>query len=148
MFSRLLVAYDGSEASRRALDAAIELASRLGAELFSISAEEGIVVPSKIPGYGPAESDEPTESTQLAERKLFSLSEQVHEIASRNGVSITTSVASGDDEIDAILSAITTFRCDLLIVGLRHHAGIIDRLFPHTAMALEERAPCSVLGVR
>ena len=42
MFTKILVANDGSAGARRALEIAVDIAARYGAELHSISVEEGL----------------------------------------------------------------------------------------------------------
>jgi nucleotide-binding universal stress UspA family protein len=68
-------------------------------------------------------------------------------MASAAGVEMVAEWVAGD-EITSIVDAVLTHHCDLLIVGLRRHPGLLDRLISKTAQTLTERAPCSVLGVR
>jgi len=146
MFTRLLVAFDGSDLSRRALDVGIELAQRLGAGLYSICAEDAVVVPATVPGYGPTESDD-AEGGE-AESGLVSLSEEARQLALAKGVAITATIISGEDDADAILDAISATQCDLLIIGLPNRSSPLEGIFPHTSTILEHMAPCSVLGIR
>jgi len=148
MFERILVAYDGSEASDRALDGAIDLAIPLKAALFAVVAEEGVVVPDTVPGLGPTEPDLPTESTARVVAELGSQAARAVSAASARGIGLTALVASGEDEVQEILDAITDNGCDLLVLGATRHSGFLSSLFRHPSRTLEEHAPCSVLIVR
>jgi len=148
MFTRILVAYDGSEESKSALEAGIDLATKLYAELFSITAEKGIVVPVTIPGFGPTESEEPTLAGVRVEAGLLHVANEAEEIARQQGFALHASTASGENEVDTILEAVSANNCDLLILGPRQHSWIKERLLPHTATEVGATAPCSVLIVR
>lgn len=54
MFTRILVAVDGSETSRRAFDAALELARSHGAVLQAFYAVENTPMYFEAPGYDPS----------------------------------------------------------------------------------------------
>src|SRR5258707_12785056 len=54
MYTRILVAVDGSHTSRRAFDAALDLASSLGATLRAFYAVENTPMYFDAPGYDPS----------------------------------------------------------------------------------------------
>jgi len=147
MYSRPLVAFDGSELSRRALTTGIELARRLGITLRTIIVDEGI--PPSIAAGAFATSDARVVQDAVAREASWSstLVEEAKSAALAQGVSIQIEVARGH-AVEAIGEAVERHGCDLLIVGLRHHPGLLERLTSRTAQSLTERVGCSVLGVR
>lgn len=148
MYRRIIVAYDGSENSKRALFEAIDLSAKLGAELLSISAEFSVTVPNSVPGFGPTEPDLPSLNSDSVAEELTGLAAEAKSTAALKGISLTPIGISGEDAVEAILDAISENKCDLLVIGLRQHVGLLDRMLNRTQEHLEERAPCSVLGVR
>ncbi len=147
MFNRLIVAFDGSEPSRRALAVGLELGKRLQMPVHTITVIEG------IPEYVTAAAYEPIDPSVVQllvdqrDAATTSLIDEVRRLGSEAGVEIVPEAVVAD-EVNGIVDAIRKHCCDLLIVGLRHHPGLIDRLTAHTTQSLTERAPCSVLGVR
>src|SRR5262249_24828462 len=71
---RILVAYDGTDPSRRALDAAIELTTQFGGTLAVVS-----VIPVR-PGRAPVDpwDDKPVHDQQLAEARDYLAAHGVH----------------------------------------------------------------------
>jgi nucleotide-binding universal stress UspA family protein len=94
-----------------------------------------------------ADSQTVEEVVKAEDATLQGLLASASELARASGVTLRAEQVDGD-VVDGIIGAVNRNGADLLIVGLRHHAGLIERLFPQTAHTLTERAPCSVLGVR
>lgn len=147
MFCRILVAFDGSEPARRALKAAASIAASLKKPLYSVSVVDE--VPKYITGaaYGPVDSS--TVEDILGHRDAFAkrLVEEVRAAATEAGCEVTAETAVGNI-VDVIVDTVGKYDCDLLVIGLRAHPGLIERLVPHTGRSITDRAPCSVLGVR
>lgn len=133
---RILVGYDGSDASNRALDHACELAKLYGCPLTVLTAaadrlfdDNGVLIP--------ALDDEVGRRTAA----------QGVQRACRQGVSkvhARTSLEAADDALT--LAAGEGF--DLVVVGHRGHGGLKELLLGSTAKSVLDRAPCSVLVVR
>lgn len=147
MFSNIMVAYDGSEPSKRALKSAVEFACMIGKPLRTVSVVDQI--PEYITGatFGPI--DTATMDDIISQRDAYAegLVKEVHDIAAASGCEVTSEVAIGS-VVDVIVDAVKRHQCDLLVIGLRAHPGLVERLMPKTGHTIAERAPCSVLGVR
>jgi len=139
MYRRIAVGVDGSEGSRRALEAAISMARAVKAELFLISIEE-------LPRY-PATIDE-IDGEQRASEKFF------HEIQQEALARVNTVglVAHGQIRPGHAAQALPHYAmevgADLLVIGHSGHSGIWGRLLGTTADKVVDHAPCSVLIVR
>ena len=147
MIQNPIVAFDGSEPSLRALRAGLDLASCMKLPLRLITVIEG------LPSYITAEACGGADATVIQELSLQQsdygdrLLAEAQELAKTAGVELVGEAVAGD-EIETIVAAVQRHRCDLLIVGLRHHPGLVDRLISRTTQTLTERSPCSVLSVR
>lgn len=140
MFKKLLVAFDGSEGSKRALRKGIELAKAAGVDLHSITVEE------ELPKYAGTLSELDVYK-QEADRYFGDLNRQAEAEARMEGVTLHTVTLLGH-EVDKILSYVEEHGFDLLIVGYHGHSALRERIFGSTTSSLVLHAPCSVLIVK
>lgn len=139
LFTRILVPVDGGEAAGRALDAAMRLALRDGAELALIavvdtglaySAEAGIAPPVVL-------ADLRREARALLLRASLELPAPLHPdelvLEGRPG--------------RAILDGARKWRADLIVLGRARRRGLGWPLANTTADWVARRAPCPVLTV-
>jgi len=147
MYERLMVAFNGSAPSRRALEEAIGLASRHKAELYTITIVEGLPNYVIAEGYAPIDPSIVAEMATETEREHVALIDEAKRLASDAGVQIHAEIVTGN-VVESIVQAVRDHGCDLLIIGLGRHPGLISSLVSHTGYDVTERAPCSVLGVR
>jgi nucleotide-binding universal stress UspA family protein len=140
MFRKILVAYDGSEGSRRALGAGIELAKRLEAELHSISVME------RLPHYA-ATVGEVKEAQEEFEAFFGNLTKQARDLAALQGVELETVVRPGH-EVETIVAFATAGGFDLLVIGFVGHSNIWGRIMGSTTQNISRLAPCSVVIVK
>ena len=144
MFKRILVAYDESPASGRALLAGIHLAKSLNAELRAVSIQE------KLPAYsGYIDAEVPGGTAllrQQATEYYRKLQTEAQEAARQQGIALTTELVEGD-EVEAIVECAERTHSDLLIVGIHRHPLLASRLWNHTAHDLSQRAASDILGV-
>jgi nucleotide-binding universal stress UspA family protein len=124
----IVVGYDASDASKRALDRAVDLAGKLGAKLAVISVAEPMpaagepLVPGDVIGLTtPGVSVFP--DTVEAEREL----RQAKKSLAERDVEVEY-VSTVGDAADAIVDAAESRNADLIVVGTRH-PGFLDRLF-------------------
>src|SRR5689334_9979424 len=89
MFRKILVALDGSEASKKALAMALELARTLGAQLTAVGVEE------HLPHYA-ATVGEVEEAKEERDRFFAVVMEQAQWQAGSQGVSLATAVRAGN----------------------------------------------------
>ncbi len=142
MFKRILIAYDGSRESRKALDTGIKLTASLeGAEVTIV------IVAEPLPGYiNMAEVVAPRLHEELREHQLRSaesLKEYVGERAAAAGLSVRTVLVEGN-EVQAILDVAKQTRADLLVVGLRRHIPGVE--WAGTVRRIANESPCSILA--
>lgn len=158
----IVVGYDGSPASERALDRAAELGEAMKARLVVVSVErsprasaavpvpraETLLIPSAVGGaIPPAASLAEPELRQpvpkdIARRQL----EQARMSLARRHVDAEY-VAEVGDPADRLLEIVEERGGDLLVVGSREH-GLLDRLLARPVdEAVARRAPRDVLLV-
>lgn len=142
-----MVAFDGSARSRRALQAGISLAGALGSKLYTITVTEGVPAYVEAGAFVPVSPDFVGELALEREARQQNLVDLAQRMAYDAGVEIHTDVVSGTT-VESIIEAVNQRGCDLLILGLNRHPGLISKLTSHTAYDLAECASCSVLGVR
>jgi len=132
----IVVGYDGTEASERALGRAADLAVAFGSSviLTSVSA----VMTSTAHGGGTDPTDPPEEHAALLEKGRAALAER--------GLQAETVLATGDTA-EAIVELAEQRSADLIVVGTRE-PGFWERLLGHSVSASVERhARCDVLIV-
>ncbi|HEU4366657.1 MAG TPA: universal stress protein [Methylomirabilota bacterium] len=137
MYSRILVAYDGSNGARAALRQGIALAKALGAEISTISVEE------HLPHYAASISEVKAAKEEIDEY-FRALAKEARDVAALEGVEIETLVRQGH-EVETIVTVAKDGRFDLLVAGYHGHSRIFDRLMGSTAQSIVRLAPCSVL---
>ena len=144
MFKRILVAYDESPESGRALLAGIHLAKSLNAELRAVSIQE------KLPPYsGYIDAEIPGGTAMLrqqASEYYRNLQTEAEEAARQEGIALTTELVEGD-EVEAIVEYAVRTDSDLLVVGIHRHPLLLSRLWNHTAHDLSQRVASNILGV-
>jgi nucleotide-binding universal stress UspA family protein len=126
MYQMVLVAYDGSPASDRAVEAAVEFA-REGAHVVGVTVR---------PPTGDAGGEASTELVELIAAHAGSF-----------GVRLTTELRTGDPAQE-ILAAARTHRADLIVLGRSGRSAAWGRFLGTTAETVSRHAECSVLIVR
>jgi len=148
MFSKILVAFDHSSESDKALDAGIELAKLYRVDLFSITVTEDL--PSYVSMSYPDIPFDPEMLKELDDkRELFyiDLSREAVDKAAKAGVTLHATVVHGF-ESEAIVAHAREIKADLLLLGLHPHPAVIDHLWGSTEQKIAWAAPCSILTVR
>ena len=126
LFRRILIPYDGSDNSRRALDIAIDFAKRYGSRLVVLIVEEAGIDTEKLIKF-------------------------VKELALREGVKIDIKTRKPNiysSIANEILREIIEGGYDLVILGARGNTINEDLLIGSTALATIINAPISVMVVR
>ena len=140
MYSKILVGIDGSEASRRALRTAIELAGTHGATVHALGVEE------HLPHYA-ATAGEVEEAKEEQDTFFGRVMEDARRVAQEHGVPLTTEVRAGNAAQQIVLAA-SEGSADLIVLGAKGHSVIRDFLLGTTTDRVTHHAPCSVLIVR
>lgn len=132
----IVVGYDGTEASERALGRAADLAAAFGSSVIVTSVSA--VMTSTAHGGGADPTDPPEEHAALLEKGRSVLAER--------GVEAETVLATGDPA-EAIVELAEQRLADLIVVGTRE-PGFWERLLGHSVSASVQRhARCDVLIV-
>jgi nucleotide-binding universal stress UspA family protein len=137
MFTKILVAYDGSDGAKAALRIGIGLAKSLGAELHSISVEE------HLPHYA-ATIGEVQDAKERVDEYFRVLTKEARDQAALGGVELQTMIRQGH-EVESIVNYAREGRFDLLLAGYHGHSRIFERVMGSTAQSIIRLSPCSVL---
>lgn len=140
MFKKILIANDGSAGAKLALKVAIDLAKKYGAELHSISVEEG------VPHYA-ATIGEVNEYKKEANGYFRKVNEDAVELAKKEGIELHTKVMPGH-EVETIVNYAGDGEFDLLVIGFMGHSKIFGRVWGSTSQNLAKLAPCTVMVVK
>lgn len=140
MFRKILVANDGSEGAKKAVQVAIGLAKRYEAELHEISVEE------HLPHYA-ATVGEIIEAKQEALDYYRKVARETELAALALGVRLTSHVLPGH-EVETIVTFAKDHGFDLLVIGFMGHSKIFGRIWGSTSQNLTKLSPCTVLVVK
>ena len=141
VFHKILLAYDGSPGSRKALQVAVRLADHVDAELHCICVEE------KLPHYAATlgEVDEAKAERDAYFEKLIKEARQTAwDLAE---IDLQCRVVPGH-EVEAIVTAAREGKFELLVVGFVGHSNIFGRVMGSTTQNLSRLAPCTVMIVK
>jgi nucleotide-binding universal stress UspA family protein len=136
VFSRIVIANDGSEGGFKALALGCDLAKHYGATLHMISVEE-------LPDF-PASIDEIVEIKDAENHKYHDVIERARAVAAAGGVALDTEVLAGHAAA-SVVERVKALNADLLVVGFMGHSALYERIIGGTTDRLVRLAPCPVL---
>lgn len=139
MYTKILVAIDGSESSKRALAAAVGLARTFGAELHSLAVEGHLVAYDDT-------MDEVDEEKSDKDAFFKLIGEEAARYAADHGVQLHVAMIMGDAAHEIARYA-GEGQFDLLVLGNARHWHL-HFLTGSTAAKVVDRTPCSVLVVK
>jgi nucleotide-binding universal stress UspA family protein len=123
MYARILVATDGSTLSKKAVNAAISLAALCGAELIAIK-----VVPRYPQSYFEGSIPLSVEDVKRVEKQWAedgqAVVEAVKKTAATKGVAVKALTVKSDLVSDALISAATKYKVDLIVMASHGRKGI------------------------
>jgi nucleotide-binding universal stress UspA family protein len=137
MYKKILVAFDGSEGSRKALKRAIRLACCFKAELHAISVE--VDLPHYVATVGEFE-----EVKRQKDAYFEQLDNEATELAKAEGVELTPHVVAGH-AVDSIVDFCKEGGFDLLVTGYTGHGRVYERIWGGVSRNLARFIPCAVL---
>ncbi|MGA7629358.1 MAG: universal stress protein [Terriglobales bacterium] len=145
MFKRILIAYDGSPESARALLLSMQLAKSLKADLRTVYVYE------KLPPYAAGYMDFGVNGASITlprQASEYYRMLQVHaqQTARQQGIALKTEFVEGD-EVQAIVECVQRTRSDLLVLGIARHYGLFSRLWNHTTDDLSQQVASSILEI-
>jgi nucleotide-binding universal stress UspA family protein len=145
VFASIVVGTDGSETAREAVRQAVELASRLGAQLRIVSAYEP--VPAARLREESREVPPDLEWAINPREDVDATLREAAEAARDGGVDAETYARQGDPA-DAILDVAEEQGADLIVVGNKGMTGARRFLLGSVPNRVSHHAPCSVLIIR
>ena len=123
MYARILVATDGSTLSKKAVNSAISLAALCGAELIAIK-----VVPRYPQSYFEGSMPLSVEDVKRVEKQWAedgqAVVEAVKKTAATKGVAVKALTVKSDLVSDALISAATKYKVDLIVMASHGRKGI------------------------
>jgi nucleotide-binding universal stress UspA family protein len=149
-FTKILVCVDGSESSEKAVDHAIEMAKKHGAQLIALN-----VVVSQL-GYAyssgafglvsPGGINELLDKSKQEAKKWFDDAEKK---AAAQGIRIKTEmVASPTSVVPAIVEYAEKNKVDLIVTGTKGRSGFTRLLLGSVASGVVTYASCPVMVVK
>ncbi len=139
MFERILVAVDGSESARKALELSIHLAQVCNSKLDIIH----VVVDTAYGGDSSSTSD----LMEELRNKGMSLLEQCKSEATKNNVQAIIDLEEGD-AAQVIIEAANKNNSDLIVVGKRGLGFFKELLLGSVSSKVLHHATCSVMIAR
>ncbi len=123
MFTRIMLATDGSKLSQKAVKSAIDMASKFNAELVAVK-----VIPRYVQTYFEgsftvADIDVKSIEAQWAAGAQVVL-DKIATSAAAKGVSVKTSVIKSDDIADGLVKAANKMKVDLIVMASHGRKGI------------------------
>ena len=139
MFNKILVAYDGSDGAKLALEKVTELAKVTSTVLHLLAV-------GRIPEY--AETVSETEEAREQAKSYYSkVMEDAAEHLKQRGLSARFHIDFGKPA-DTILRIAEDSRADLVVLGTKPHSALRRRFLGATVDKVVDHAHCSVLVVR
>lgn len=139
MFHRIVVGNDGSEHARQALEVALDIAQRYGAELH-------VAAVAQVPDYA-GSVDEVDEAIRQAKVYYQPAFDEAQALARSKGVSAQTHLLKGH-AAQGLIELARQVHADLIVVGSRGLSTFQRFLLGSVSEAVVHHAPCPVLVVR
>jgi nucleotide-binding universal stress UspA family protein len=132
MFKKLLVAYDGSRGSIKALESALEIASKFSSEVHLLSVVDDL---PKLPDSAYEVDSALIKATNRLEQKHT----LAYMIAKKRGMEIKCIIQVGD-RIDKIIKYANEENFDTILVGHKVQSGFFRTLKSPTAIRVASRS--------
>ena len=146
IFSKILVAVDGSESSLDAADYAIQMAKKDRAELTALTVNRiplssyGLITPKD-------ELKQPREKEQMLESKQWF--DKINQNAKQKDVELKTQIISSQMSIEGtIVEYAESEGIDLIIIGTKGSSGLKKMLLGSVASGVVTYATCPVMVVK
>ena len=123
MFTRIMLATDGSKLSQKAVKSAIDMASKFNAELVAVK-----VIPRYVQTYFEGSFTVADIDVKSIEAQWAAGAQQVLDkiatSATAKGVSVKTSVIKSDDISEGLVKAANKMKVDLIVMASHGRKGI------------------------
>jgi nucleotide-binding universal stress UspA family protein len=155
MFKKILVAVDGSDHSKRALDHALELAKRFDGKVTLINVYSTVVpispamdtlsTPPTIPPH--ASPEVAAKLTEEAKQKGERILEEAERVAKERGI-LADKVLREGDAVREIVDVAQDGKFDLVVVGHKGLSRLRELFMGAVSEGVSHKAPCPVLIVK
>jgi len=153
MFSNILVAVDGSEHSKKALNYALQLAEKLDGKITLIHVYS-VVVPLgpsidtiSGPAVTPASAVLTAKIAEDAKQMGKRILDDAEQIVKERGISVEKVLREGD-AVKEIVAVAQEGKFDLVVVGHRGLGKLKELLLGSVSEGVSRKAPCPVLIVK
>ena len=123
MFTRIMLATDGSKLSQKAVKSAIDMASKFNAELVAVK-----VIPRYVQTYFEGSFTVADIDVKSIEAQWAAGAQQVLDkiatSATAKGVSVKTSVIKSDDISEGLVKAANKMKVDLIVMASHGRKGV------------------------
>ena len=140
LYTKILVPFDGSSGSWKAMRKAVLLAKEHGAEVVALSVEEEL--PRYAATVGEVQEEKERENAYFAGEQARAVA-----LASEQGVQLKAETVVGH-AADSIVRYAQQNGFDLIVIGHSGHSGIWGKLLGSTTARVVDQAQCDVLVVR
>jgi len=141
LFSKILVAVDGSEVSYGALDAALFLSEKLGSKITAIHVMENVptvyIESQKV-------LDELLEARKNESQKIL---DECSLIATKKGITLTTNLLEGNPA-STILEFSQSEKYDVIIIGSRGMGKFKELILGSVSSKVIHHSTCPILLIR
>jgi len=144
MFKRILVPTDGSEITAKAIDAAIELAKSVGAQLYTISVKEPFP-------YSAISEMQPTPPQEFFDAQERIATKRVHAVVEQSqqaGLTCQSHTVEALHPWEAIIDHAKRMECDLLVMASHGRRGVSALLLGSETQKVLTHSKVPVLVVR
>ena len=147
MFTRIMLATDGSKLSQKAVKSAIDMASKFNAELVAVK-----VIPRYVQTYFEgsftvADIDVKSIEAQWAAGAQVVL-DKIATSAAAKGVSVKTAVIKSDDIADGLVKAANKMKVDLIVMASHGRKGVKRLLLGSETLNVLTHSEIPVLVLR
>jgi nucleotide-binding universal stress UspA family protein len=145
MFSKILVAVDGSETSMQAADYAVEMAKRYHAQLTALTVSH-----MSMSSYGfatpPDVIKQMKEKHEIESKQWF---DRVNRVAAESGIRLKIELVDTQMSVaGAIVEYAESHDIDLIVLGTRGRSGLKKLLLGSVALDVVNYAACTVMVVK
>lgn len=148
MFHNMVVALDGSELSKKAMEVAIQLAAEQKSVLYFLHVVKEVSVPPYVMGeMAYSNRDYDTELNDILRKEGEELLRHAKEKAQEKGVSSRKVMFSGDPTVE-IIDFIKEHDIQLIIMGSRGLGAFKEMMLGSVSHKVAQMAPCPVMIVK
>ena len=148
MIKKMMVALDGSKPANRALDFALDLASKYSSEVLLLTVIQPIAIPYFIYEEMPTPIESDTYSKRLEEYYKKLLSKALEKVKKEKPKLKASSKIEEGRPADKIVQIATEEECDIIIMGSQGLSGVKELLLGSVSDRVADKATCPVLIVK